>query len=396
MVERNNRGAKAPLAHLPLRFATAALLGFCSAAGAQSGEAAQRAAELEQLRERIQLLRSTLDADLGRRDAARAALRDSEQTVARHAAILRDIERRLADGRTRLKAIAAERAQRTRELDREHAALAGQLRAAYALGRQERLKLMLNQQDPAAVGRTLVYYDYLNRSRVARIDRVAGLLDEISTLETQAAAEQAALAAAKDEERRALDAFARTRDERAVVIAAIEREVRDRGQRLQRLEADEQALLKLLESLSNLLADVPDELGTGGDFAALRGGLGWPARGGTLTRFGERRDGAPRSRGLLIGAPAGADVRAIAYGRVAWAGWMPHYGNLLVLDHGNDYYTLYGHNQTLLREVGEWVRAGDVIAQVGDSGGQPQPALYFELRKGRTPLNPQQWLARAD
>ncbi|MEX0899249.1 MAG: peptidoglycan DD-metalloendopeptidase family protein [Gammaproteobacteria bacterium] len=396
MVDRGRRGAKAPLLQLQ-RIATLMLLVvFCSEAWAQSGDTAQRAAELEQLRERIQSLRSTLDADLGRRDTARAALRDSEQTIARHAAILRDIEHRLAESRAKLQSIAADRALRERELDREQVALAGQIRAAHALGRQERLKLMLNQQDPAAVGRTLVYYDYLNRSRVARIDRVAGLLEEISALEASAEAEQATLAAAQDAERRALEAFARTRDERAAVIAAIERAVRDRGQRLQRLEADEQALLKLLESLSNLLADVPDELGTGGGFAALRGGLGWPARGGMLTRFGERRDGAPRSRGLLIGASAGSDVRAIAYGRVAWAGWMPHYGNLLVLDHGNDYYTLYGHNQTLLREVGEWVRAGDVIAQVGDSGGQPQPALYFELRKGRTPLNPQQWLARAN
>jgi hypothetical protein len=93
-----------------------------------------------------------------------------------------------------------------------------------------------------------------------------------------------------------------------------------------------------------------------------------------------------------VSAPAGSEVRAIAYGRIAWAGWMPHYGNLMVIEHGNEYYSLYGHNQALLREVGEWVGAGEVIAQVGDSGGQARSALYFELRRGRTPLNPQQWL----
>jgi septal ring factor EnvC (AmiA/AmiB activator) len=125
---------------------------------------------------------------------------------------------------------------------------------------------------------------------------------------------------------------------------------------------------------------------------ALRGRLDWPARGTVATRFGQVRDGGTRMRGMLIAAPAGAEVRAIAYGRVAWAGWMPHYGNLMVLEHGNEYYSLYGHNQALLREVGEWVGAGEVIAQVGDSGGQARSALYFELRRGRTPLNPQQWL----
>ena len=371
------------------------LAGFVSFAVA-SDEAAQRAAELEQLRARIQTLRESLDSELGRRDAARVALRDSEQTVARHAENLRDIDARLNESGRRLAALDRDRGARAAELERERSALAGQLRAAHALGRQERLKLLLNQQDPAAVGRTLAYYDYLNRSRVARIERVAELLDEIAALETRVLDERAALESARADQRRTLDALAQTRDARAAAIAAIERAVRDRGQRLTRLEVDEQALLKLLESLTNLLADVPDALGADRKFATLRGGLGRPTRGRTLVGFGQARDGASRARGILIAAPAGTDVRAIAYGRVAWAGWMPHYGHLLVIDHGDDYYSLYGHNQTLLREVGEWVQAGDTVAQVGDSGGQAQPALYFELRKGRTPLDPQAWFARSD
>ena len=381
----------APLLHLAVL-----LLACGSVAVAQTDEAGQRTAELEQLRARIETLRESLDSELGRRDAARAALRDSEQTVARHAENLRRIDTRLTESRQRLVALARDRAARGAELADERAALAGQLRAAHALGRQERLKLLLNQQDPAAVGRTLAYYDYLNRSRVARIERVAELLDEVAALEARVLTERAALETAQAEQRRTLDALALTRDQRAEAIAAIERAVRDRGQRLTRLEADEQALMKLIESLTDLLADVPDALGADRKFVSLRGGLGWPARGRTLVRFGQARDGAPRARGILIAAPAGSEVRAIAYGRIAWAGWMPHYGHLLVIDHGDDYYSLYGHNQTLLREVGEWVQPGDVVAQVGDSGGQTQPALYFELRKGRTPLDPQAWFARAD
>src|SRR5690606_34384195 len=145
--------------------------------------------------------------------------------------------------------------------------------------------------------------------------------------------------------------------------------------------------------LSDLLADVPADLGARAAFGELRGRLGWPARGNVIGRFGQPREAGARWRGVLIGAAAGTDVRAVAYGRVAWAGWMPHYGDLMVIEHGEDYYSLYGHNQSMLREVGEWVDAGDVIAQVGDSGGQSRAALYFELRKGREPLNPQQWFS---
>lgn len=349
---------------------------------AQTEDAAAKAAELEQLRERIQALRESLERDLTRQGRARAELRDSEQTLARQTAILRDIAARLAGGQRRLADLRRQRRERDAELQRERDALAGQLRSAHALGRQERLKLLLNQEDPATVGRVLVYHEYLNRSRVARIARVAALLADITALEDGIVVETAALEDARDRQQRALAVVERTRSQRASAIAAIEREVRDQGRRLQRMEVDEQALARLLESLADVLADIPGGLGSARAFGELRGSLAWPTQG-ALTRS---------TRGVLITAPAGAEVRSVAYGRVAWAGWMPHYGNLMVLEHGNDYFSLYGHNQVLLREVGEWVRAGEPIAQVGDSGGQPKSALYFELRNGRTPLNPQQWL----
>ncbi|MCA1799191.1 MAG: peptidoglycan DD-metalloendopeptidase family protein [Xanthomonadaceae bacterium] len=373
------------------------LLVFCialSPAHAQSVEpdAAAKAVELEELRTRIRALRLVLERDLTRQDRARAALRDSEQTVARQAAILRETGARLEASRSRLAQLARQRRERDLELQAERDALAGQLRAAHALGRQERMKLLMNQEDPAAVGRVLVYHDYLNRSRLARITRVSALLDEIDTLEVQIVAETSALESASAEQAETVAALERTREQRAAAIAAIEREVLAQGRRLQRMEADEQSLAALLESLADVLADVPAELGTGRVFEELRGALAWPTRGELTGRFGQRREGTGRTRGVLIAAPAGTEVRAIAYGRVAWAGWMPHYGNLMVIEHGNDYFSLYGHNQALLREVGEWVGAGEPIAQVGDSGGQPQSALYFELRKGPTPLNPQQWL----
>ncbi len=370
----------------------ALVMALPASAHAQSDEAAVRAAELEQLRTRIQSLRQTLERDLSRHDRARTELRQLEQTVARHATELRATDRRLQAGQRRLESLRNDRGSRERELEREREALAGQLRAAYAVGRQDRLKMMLNQEDPAAVGRMLVYHDYFNRTRLERMQRVTELIDDLAVLEQDIIAETAALELERTRQRAVLQALESTRTERATVVAAIEREVRSQGQRLQRMESDERTLAQLLESLSNLLADVPAELGDQRAFSSMRGQLSWPTRGAVIGRFGQRREGDAVWRGVLIRASSGTEVRAVAYGRVAWAGWMPHYGNLMVLDHGDDYFTLYGHNQAMLREVGEWVSAGDVIAQVGDSGGQAQAALYFEMRKGRDPLNPSQWL----
>lgn len=355
-------------------------------------EATQRAAELEQLRGRIQELRTTLDRDLGRADRERATLRNLEQTVARHADDLRAKERRLAENQRRLDGLQRQRTARVRDLEREREALAGQLRVAYATGRQDRLKLLLNQEDPSAVGRLLAYHDYFNRTRLARIERVAALVAEVNELEDSIVIEIAALELERDRQRSALAALESTRVERAVVVTAIERELRSGGQQLQRMEQDERSLVRLLESLTNLLADLPADLSNRPSFGTLRGRLGWPTRGSVIARFGQQREGEFRTRGLLISAPPGTEVHAVAYGRVAWAGWMPHYGNLIIIDHGEDYFSLYGHNRTMLRAVGEWVGASEVIAEVGDSGGQSRAALYFELRKGREPFNPQPWL----
>lgn len=358
------------------------LMMFLAVPAVAQEEAARKAAELEQLRERIGELRVSLERDLSRQDRARDELRKLEQSVSRQAAALRRIDSRIVAGERRLTALGAERTAHERELAAERDALAGQLRAAYALGRQERIKLLLNQEDPTAVGRVLVYYDYLNRARVARMDRISDLLDSLATVAADIAEATAALGEERARARGVLASLERTRDDRESVVARIEREIRDGGARLERLEADEERLVRLLESLTDLLADVPADLGDNVPFGELRGRLRWPVAGTTSSH----------SRGMLISASAGREVVAVGYGRVAWAGWMPHYGNLMVIEHGDDYYSLYGHNQALLREVGEWVSAGDTIALVGDSGGRGQPALYLELRKGRTPLNPRQWL----
>lgn len=359
---------------------------------AQPDRAAEAAAELERLRGRIEALRTAMEADLSRRDDAQTALRSVERTLASQAAVLRELDQAISTGARRLSALEETRAQHQRTLEAERAALAGLLRAAYATGRQERLRLLLNQDDPALVGRMLVYYDHLNRTRLARIQRIDNLVEQLDSVAADIVAERDRLEERRAAQANALAQVERARGQRAQVLAALERQLRSRGAELSRLQADEAALQRLLESLNDLLADVPADLGERRAFNEQRGQLGWPTTGRVLARFGEARDDAGRWRGLLIGANEGSPVRAVAYGRVAWAGWMPHFGNLMVIEHGDGWYSLYGHTRTMLREVGAWVDAGTVIAEVGDSGGQPRPALYFELRRGRDPVNPQPWL----
>ncbi len=353
-----------------MRTTVVILLASLATAVFAQDDAARKAAELEQLRDRIGELRESLERDLARKDHARDELRELEQAVAAQAATLRRIDGRIAAGERRISTLRDERAGYERELEAEHAALVGQLRAAYALGRQERIKLLLNQEDPAAVGRVLVYYDYLNRARVARMDRISDLLDSLATVVAGIAEETAALEEEREREREVLATLERTRERRESVVARIEREIRDGGARLERLEVDEQRLVRLLESLTDLLADVPADLGDNIPFRELRGRLRWPVTGSVSTH----------SRGVLIAASAGREVAAVGYGRVAWAGWMPHYGNLMVIEHGDGYYSLYGHTQSLLRE-----RVG-VRGRNGGAGRRQRwpgiPGALFRIAQG--------------
>jgi septal ring factor EnvC (AmiA/AmiB activator) len=366
------------------------LLLLPGAAGAQASDA-----KLERLRARIAELQQTLNRTAERRDEAREALHDEERRIAALTRSLHELDQRLSRDARALGEL-EHRAGQERERRRAHLdALAHQARAAYALGRQPYLKLLLNQENPATVARVLAYYRYFNRARAAGIERARAALGQLDALAAEIRSRRRALAelrAAHDRERAALEA---SRARRARLLASLERELAGQTRELERLRADETRLERLVRELKAMLPQALD--GFGGrhaPFAALKGRLPLPLEGRLQARFGEPKGIGDLSwRGIFLAAPAGTEVRAVAHGRVAFADWLRGFGLLLIMDHGDGYMTLYGHNEALYRQVGDWVEAGQPIAVAGSTGDAPGNGVYFEIRYQGVPHDPLQWCA---
>lgn len=359
---------------------------------ADDAEAAAR--KLEALRTKLGTLSEQQQDDVDRRGGLVKDLRGVERQVGAASQKLAEATAAVAAEQKELDALQRERKQRQAELARERGALAGQVRAAFVAGREERLKLLLNQQDPSRVGRMLAYYDRFNRARSERIDRVNAALAELAALERQIEAKVAALNGVRKARAGVLDDLTALRDQRRAVIGKLDADVAQRGRDIARLKRESDKLKALLERIGDVFVDVPDG-GPTKPFGQMKGRLPWPVRGRVLHGFGQpRAEGRLVWEGMLIESAAGAEVKSVAAGRVAFADWLPHYGLLVIVEHGDGWLSLYGHNQTLYKELGEWVQRGERIAASGDSGGQAKPALYFEVRKGKEPQDPRKWLAR--
>lgn len=353
-----------------------------------------QAARLERLRQRIQTLQQTLNGQRGQQRQLRHQLQMVEQALGRLGRALKETERSQRQQAGKLQRLRVLHRRRQQALSRQRSLLGQQILAAYAMGRQSYLKIILNQQDPAVIGRTLVYYDYFNRARAVRIRHINARLREIRILEQTINREAERLAVLSKQQRHQLASRKQFRQRRHQVLAKLGAEIHGREQRLQKFLQDEQRLSKLLGQLQQALADISPEAGRSGAFASQKGRLSWPTRGRIRARFGQLRRTSSRLRwqGVLIEAPEGAEVRSIHSGRVAFADWLRGFGLLLIIDHGNGYMSLYAHNQSLYRSVGEWVPQGAVIATVGNSGGRSSPALYFEIRHNGRPADPLKWV----
>ena len=350
-------------------------------------------AALAALRARMAEVQRELEEEAERRDAAQSALRGLETDIGRAAADLSTTRSELAAGRERRRALLAQKSAREATLAEERDLLARQIRAAYLGGRQERLRLALNQQDPARLGRMLAYYDYVNR---AQVERVAGLREALARLEALQApvdAEIERIAELQAEQQAVLEELERQRADRLALVQAMSLEIGDRESALTELERNRRDLQELIDRLADILADIPEDLENEAGVAARKGRLPMPVSGPVRHAFGQDRGAGLDWQGWLIGAEAGTEVRSVAHGRVAFADWLRGYGMLLVIDHGDGFMTLYGHNESLLHEAGEWVNGGDVISTVGSNPGGTQGA-YFEIRRDGKALDPSAWLAR--
>jgi septal ring factor EnvC (AmiA/AmiB activator) len=372
-------------------------LGLAGPAALSAGKPTpvQKEAELRKVRERIDKVRKAVNEDVEKRDRLSAQLRDAELSVQGAKRQLDDLRAQRIEAEARLRRLEAEKAEREQALDGERTALAGELRAAYVNGKEEQLKLLLNQEDPAAFGRMLAYYGYFGRARAGRIQGIKDQLEHLALLRESIGAETSRLQQLESRQEAQVAALRDAQDSRARAVSAIDQQIKTRGGELERLQSQSRALEKLIADLRKALEAAPPPVKQA-PFEPLKGKLPWPVQSGrVLARFGQpRAGGSLRWQGMLIGTAQGSRVRTPFGGRVVYGDWLPGLGLMIVIDHGGGYMSLYGHNEELFRQVGETVAAGDVIGSVGDSGGHNEPALYFEVRRGRTPVDPEIWLQK--
>jgi len=346
--------------------------------------------QLRKIRARIETLQTQLNATRGRRDAVRDEVQGLERRIGTLAQNLRGLDGRLKQADRALERLRRQSRAQRQDLGQQTRGLERQMRAAYLAGRQEQLKLLLNQQDPATLARALTYYRYLNTARGERIGALNASLARAARLEAEIGArvrELAELHTAQGEKKTELEA---ARARRAELLASLNRQAAAQTQEMERLRADEERLRRLIGELETAFADVP--LPPGARFAQYKGRLPLPIKGRVGARFGEPRNiGDLKWRGLFLAGREGQDVRAVFRGRVAYADWLRGFGLLLILEHGDGYMTLYGHNQSLHKQVGDWVEAGEPIAGVGSTGDAPRTGIYFEIRHHGEPHDPLIW-----
>ena len=369
---------------------TAAFAGADPVADPVKDERATRE-ELEALRRAIEKIEAEQRREETARDKLQGELRAAETDLARLGEAVAAVAGRIDALERRLEALAREETTLAARRDGQRARIAEELRRAWASGSNTGLKLLLNQEDPEALARVLAYYRYITAARSEALAAFRRTLADLSAVKASAVARRDDLAG----EQRALVArqreLAAARDRRREAVAALAASIAERGEQLARLARDAEALEEVLGEIEAAVRDlaIPANYQP---FTAARGSMPWPADGRHANRFGlPRNQGRMRWRGITIDADAGSTVQAIHHGRVVYADWLRGSGLLLVLDHGEGYLSLYAHNQSLLRDVGDWVTAGTPIATVGASGGRERAALYFEIRAAGKPVDPSRW-----
>jgi septal ring factor EnvC (AmiA/AmiB activator) len=349
-------------------------------------------ADLRALRERIDRITQQVSRDALERDRLSGDLRAAELALGQARDDLARANRDYADRSARRAALAQSRSQQQQALAKQRAALAGQLRVAYMIGRQEPLKLLLNQQDPLHNGRLFAYYGYFGRARAGQIAQIQAQVQRLDELDVELAQQQSELATLKAAQQRQLQQLERARDERQRVLASLTAAARTREQSLARLKGQQADLEALLRELNRSLKSIaPPDNATA--FGRSRGELTWPVAGQVTAKFGDNRASGVRWEGLVIATERDAPVKAVAAGRVVYADWLPGLGLLAIIDHGEGYLSLYGHNDRLLKAVGESVGTGEAIAAAGDTGGRAAPELYFEIRRDGKPVDPAPWFS---
>lgn len=352
------------------------------------------AQRLEELRGRLATLQQDLNQTRGKRDAQREGVQLLERRIGTLVAEQRRTDGQLRGLKRRLQRMEREAATERTRLREHERLLSAELRAAYVLGRQEGLRLLLSVEEPERIARLLVYHNYVQRARAVQVNRLEHSLSGLEKLRNDIERESAALTALRTTQAERKRELELARRERATTLAALNREVKDRAREVERLQQDRARLERLLTEIRPMLQVLPPPPPAAASerFSRLAGRLPLPVRGRIVARFNETKAlGNLRWRGIFIGARDGEEIHSVARGRVVYSDWLRGFGLLLILDHGDGYMTLYGHNQSVYRQTGDWVEAGEPIGLVGNTGDAPRPGLYFEIRHHGEPHDPLRW-----
>ncbi|WP_193588605.1 murein hydrolase activator EnvC family protein [Xanthomonas vasicola] len=388
-------------------------------ASAQSQRETER--KLQQLRDELKTISADRRELEGKRGTAAQQLRQADEKVARTARALSETEAAMRAQEQHLSTLQQERAQLQRGLQNQRAQLAALLRAADQVGRNAPLKVLLSQDTVGDATRMLADHRYVQNARAQRIHALTKQLDALTKVEQDIATRRQALDAARAQQKAQAATLQKDRSQQAATVAQLDDRYKQRAEREKAIGQDAKALEQLLANLRAAAAKAEAERRAAAEAAAQAkrgkterpdrpgktppkvvasapapkvGGLSWPVSGNLLARFNATLPDGHTSKGVLIGAPKGTTVTAVADGTVVFSDWMTGYGMILIVDHGNGYMSLYAHNDTLLRDAGASIKRGEAVAKVGSSGGQGVPALYFELRRNGQPVDPSSWLQR--
>lgn len=383
--------------------------------------AAPQVSELNQIQSRLKSANETIEQINLKRDKLLAQLQNIEKQYGAAAGSLRDLGLQIGGKQQRLKHLSLEMSKRQAQIKLQNQELRKQIKAAFVMGKKDQLRLLLNQQDPALASRMLVYYNYLNKTRLQKLAVLKNNIAQLAQLEQEKRQESDALGRAITSHKTLQVGLNQSKKQRAHLLLRLKQEFKEKSRQLGKLEDDtaaSQALIEKLQQaaveqeknaastdsldidgnpihLSRPKVDEPNlpDLASGKPFSELKKRLPWPIKGPIVRKFGRPRS-ETRWDGVLIAAPEGADIRAVNSGQIVFADWLRGYGLLIIIDHGHGYMTLYAFNQSLYKKVGEHVKAGAVIGAVGSSGGREESGLYFGIRSNGKPVDPAIWLKK--
>lgn len=359
-------------------------------------EQAEAQKKLSDVRSKMEALAKEQAETAAKRDSATAELAKQANAVAAAAKAVRETDAQLASKQKELDELQAQRAELQKNLEGQRAAIAELLRATYALGRGSDLRLLMGDDDVARIARALAYSKYFQEDRVARVQKLMGDLARLQDLETQIAAQQQALQASRAEREAQARTLEQQRASQAKLVAATDAQYKDQGARLAALKQNEASLNQLVDKLQKAIEEAAREAEraaranagsaappAGKGLVNIRGNLPWPASG-VVNTYGN---------GVLIKAPGGSEVKAVASGRVVYAAFLRGYGMLVILNHGNGWLSMYGNNETLLHGVGDQIAAGEAVGTASAPTGV-NTGVYFELRQNNKPVDPRSWLSQ--